>query len=147
VSFAAYGSGWPKLYWKALQDPRLNPYPQNMVNLTGLFHYQTQWAIPCAVLTALLCWRLIAAGKLELAIAAVLAGGTLIAPHNTVSDGVLFLPLLFRSLQSPFAAARAGATFALTPFYAFLPSGTLQVLIVLLLAAALKDDRYLRHNH
>lgn len=146
MSFAAYGSGWPKLYWKALQDPRLNPYPQNMVNLTGLFHYQAQWAIPCAVLVALLCWRLIAAGKLELAIAAVLAGGTLIAPHNTISDGVLFLPLLYWSLQSPFAAARACATFALTPFYVFLPAGTLQVLIVLLLAAALKDDRDLRHN-
>lgn len=136
VSFAAYGAGWPTLYWKALEDPRLNPYPWNMVNLTGLFHYRAHWAIPCAVLVALLCWRLIAAGKTELAIAAILAGGTLIAPHNTVSDGVLFLPLLYWSLESPFAAARACSTFALTPFYAFLPAGTLQVLIVLLLAAA-----------
>jgi hypothetical protein len=46
------------------------------------------------------------------------------------------LPLLFWSLQSPFATARACATFALTPFYAFLPSGTLQVIILLLLGAA-----------
>lgn len=136
LSFAAYGCGWPKLYWRALQDPRLNPYPWNMVNLTGLFHYRAEWAIPGAVLVALLCWRLIAAGKLELAVAVILAGGTLIAPHNTISDGVLFLPLLYWSLESPFAAARACSTFALTPFYAFLPSGTLQVLIVLLLAAA-----------
>jgi len=136
ISFAAYGPGWPRLYGAALNDPRLNPYPWNMVNLNGLFHYQPQWAIPASVLVALLCWRLIAAGKLELALAAVLAGGILIAPHNTISDGVLFLPLLFWSRQWTFAPARACATFALTPFYAFLPSGTLQVLIVLLLAAA-----------
>jgi hypothetical protein len=136
ISFAAYGPGWPGLYWTALKDPRMNPAPSNMVNLTGLFHYQAQWAIPCAVLVALLSWRLIAAGNLELALAAILAGGTLIAPHNTISDGVLFLPLLFWSQKSPFAPVRACATFALTPFYAFLPSGTLQVLIVLLLGAA-----------
>lgn len=136
ISFAAYGPGWPGLYGAALKDPRMNPAPYNMVNLNGLFHYRTGWAIPCAVLVALVCWRLIAAGKLELAVAAILAGGTLIAPHNTISDGVLFLPLLFWSQQSPLAPARACATFAMTPFYAFLPAGTLQVLVVLLLAAA-----------
>ncbi|HUK17225.1 MAG TPA: glycosyltransferase family 87 protein [Bryobacteraceae bacterium] len=136
ISFAAYGAGWPRRYWTALGDPRLHPYPWNMVNLAGLFRYQWNWAIACAIPVALLCWYLIAAGKLELAVAAVLAGGTLIAPHNTISDGVLFLPLLFWSGQSRFAAARAAAVFALTPFYAFLPSGTLQVVIVMLLAAA-----------
>ncbi len=135
ISFAAYGSGWPRLYWTALQDPRLNPYPFNMVNLAGLFQ-TSGWWIPCAVLVALLCWYLIARGKLELAFAAVLAGGTLIVPHNTISDGVLFLPLLFWSLRSPLPWVRASATFTLTPFYRFLPAGTLQVLILFLLAAA-----------
>lgn len=136
ISFAAYGWGWPVLYRAALRDPRLNPYPWNMVNFNGLFRYQADWAIPFAVGIAVLCWYLIAAGKLELAIAAMLAGGTLIAPHNTTSDGVLFLPLLFWSRQSPFSVVRAAAVFAVTPFYAFLPSGTLQVIVMALLAAA-----------
>jgi len=83
-----------------------------------------------------LCWYLIQTGKLELALAAALAGGTLLVPHNTVSDGVLFLPLLFWSRQSPLSWVRATATFTLTPFYRFLPPGTLQVLILVLLVAA-----------
>jgi len=136
ISFAAYGWGWPALYRRALADPRLNPYPWNMVNLTGLFRYHYGWVIPGALLVALLCWYLIAAGKLELALAAILAGGTLIAPHNTISDGVLFLPLLFGSMESHHALARATAIFALTPFYAFLPNGALQVIVVILLATA-----------
>ena len=136
ISFAAYGWTWPALYRAALRDPRLNPYPWNMVNCNGLFRYHAEWAIPFAVAIALLCWYLIAAGKLELAVAAVLAGGTLITPHNTISDGVLFLPLLFWSRRSPYAVVRASAVFAVTPFYAFLPSGTLQVIVMLLLAVA-----------
>ena len=135
ISFAAYGWGWPTLYRRALSDPRLNPYPWNMVNLAGLFRYHYGGAIPCALVVALLCWYLIAAGKLELAVAAVLAGGTLIAPHNTISDGVLFLPLLFRATELTVPGARAAALLALTPFYAFLPNGTLQVIVVLLLTA------------
>ena len=134
LSFAAYGPAWPHLYWTALQDPRSNPYPWNLVNLAGLL--RSAWWIPCAVPVAALCWYLIRVGKHELALAAILAGGTLIAPHNTVSDGVLFLPLLFWSLESPFPWARAAAVFTLTPFYKFLPPGTLQVLLLLLLAAA-----------
>jgi hypothetical protein len=141
ISFAAYGDGWPRLYGAALRDPRLNPYPRNMVNLNGLFHYQAMWMVPAAILVALVCWRLISRGKLELAVAAILAGGTLIAPHNTISDGVLFLPLLFWSRQLAFAPARACAIFALTPFYAFLPPGTLQVLIVVVLGAAFYELR------
>ena len=136
ISFAAYGPSWPRLYWTALHDPRLNPYPWNMVNLTGLFRYHAEFAIPSAILVALVCWYLIAAGNWELSVAAVLAGGTLIVPHNTISDGVLFLPLLFCSLQSPYPAARAAAIFALTPVYPFFPKGTLQVIVVLLLASA-----------
>jgi Glycosyltransferase family 87 len=141
ISFAAYGVGWPREYWSALHDPRLNPYPWNMVNLAGLFRYQWTWAIPGAIFVALLCWYLIAAGNLELALAAILAGGTLIVPHNTISDGVLFLPLLFWSAQSPFAIARAAAVFALTPFYAFLPSGALQLIVLGLLASAAYQTR------
>jgi hypothetical protein len=98
--------------------------------------YHAEWAIPCAILAALLCWCLIAAAKLELSIAAVLAGGTLIAPHNTVSDGGLFLPLLFWSQQSPYRIVRASAIFVVTSFYVFLPSGTLQIIVLLLLGAA-----------
>jgi len=136
ISFAAYGWSWPGLYRAALTDPRLNPYPWNMLNFNGLFRYHAEWTIPFAIMTALVCWYLIAAGKLEVGIAAILAGGTLIAPHNTISDGVLFLPLLFWSQQSPYRTVRSYAIFAVTPFYAFLPSGTLQVMILLLLGAA-----------
>jgi hypothetical protein len=136
ISFAAYGWNWPQLYRAALADPRLNPYPWNMVNFNGLFRYHAELAIPFAILTALLCWYVIAAGKPELGIAVVLAGGTLIAPHNTISDGVLFLPLLFWSQQSQYRLARAAAIFAVTPFYAFLPSGALQVIVLLLLGVS-----------
>jgi len=134
LCFAGYGMAWPRLYWTALQDPRTHPYPWNLANLAGLF--RSEWWIPCAVPVVFLCWYLIQTGKLELALAAALAGGTLLVPHNTVSDGVLFLPLLFWSRQSPLSWVRATATFTLTPFYRFLPPGTLQVLILVLLVAA-----------
>jgi Glycosyltransferase family 87 len=151
VSFAVYGPGWWPRYLAALSDARMNPYPYNMVNLVGLFHYHAVW-LAAAVVVAGLCWYAIARGTLELGLAAMLAGGVLIAPHNTVCDGVLFLPLLLMACRAssaaPTAAAEAGqpvaralGVFALAPIYAFLPSGVLQVVVMALLAWAAWEAR------
>ena len=89
------------------------------------------------MLVASLCGYLIWRGSLEVALAAVLAGGVLIAPHTTVSDATLLLPglLLARRLQSP--AVRALAAFALTPLIFLLPGGgAMQVAAVAILVAA-----------
>jgi hypothetical protein len=133
VSFARFGPSWPRQYWTALQDPRMNPYPWNMINLNGLFHYHTFWVIPAAVVVASLCWYIIAAAGVDLAMAALLAGGVLITPHNTIADGVLFLPLLLLAQKSRSVLARALALFGLTPVPGLLP-GAWQVIVVLLLA-------------
>lgn len=135
LCFAAAGPGWLAQYRAALADSRMNPYAYNMANLRGLFHYSPAW-VWAAVAVAILCCWIIWKGPLAAGMAAMLAGGVLIAPHTTVCDATLFLPglLLARRLEWPPARALAG--FALTPLYIFLPHGALQVIVLLLLAAA-----------
>ena len=136
MCFAAAGPNWISLYRAALADPRMNPAPHNMANLRGLFGYNSPWTLPAAAVVAVLCGYLIWRGSLEVALAAVLAGGVLITPHNTVSDATLFLPGLLLARRMEPAAARAVAAFALTPLYVFLPAGTLQVAVLAIMVAA-----------
>ena len=136
MCFAAAGPNWISQYAAALADPRMNPYAHNMVNLRGLFGYNSPWTLPAAAVVAILCGYLIWRGSLEVALAAVLAGGVLIAPHNTVSDATLFLPGLLLARRMEPAAARAVAAFALTPLYVFLPAGALQVAVLAIIVAA-----------
>jgi hypothetical protein len=136
ASFAAAGPGWLPQYRAALQNPALNPYAENMVNLTGLFGYGSPLVWPATFAAALLCWRLIATAPLEASLAAAVVGGVLITPHNTLCDALLFLPVLLLAQKSPAAPMRAMATFALTPFWKFLPPGTLQVLMLAILSMA-----------
>jgi hypothetical protein len=136
MCFAAAGPNWISMYRAALADPRLNPYAYNMVNLRGLFGYNSPWIWPAAVVVAGLCGYLIWRGSLEVALAAVLAGGVLITPHTTVSDATLFLPGLLLARRMGPAAARAVAAFALTPLYVFLPRGAMQVAVVAIIVAA-----------
>ena len=137
IAFAVYGRGWLKVYRVALHDARLNPYFHNMVNLNGLFRGHLIW-IAAAVVVALLARLINRKAPLELAMAAVLAGGVLVTPHNTISDGLLFLPLILEARRFPTAAARAVATVALVPI---LPAGWLQVAVILLLLAAVNSLR------
>lgn len=119
----------------------MNPYPRNMINLNGLFHYQAEWMIPAAIGVALLCWFIIWKADIDLAMAALLAGGVLITPHNTIADGVLFLPLLLLRQKSPFVVTRALSTFALTPVPVFVP-GSWQMVVILLLAGTAWELRW-----
>ena len=133
ASYAAYGPGWLPRYLAALGDARMNPHPRNLANLAGLFHYHGAW-IAAAVVVAAVCWYAIARGTLETAVAVMLAGGVLITPHTTISDGVLFLPLLLLACEQ--RLLRVLAIFALSPLYAFLPSGVLQIVMLALLGWA-----------
>jgi hypothetical protein len=136
MCFLAAGPNWMSMYRVALADPRMNPYAYNMVNLRGLFGYDSPWIWPASAVVAVLCGLLIWRGSLEVALAAVLAGGVLITPHTTVSDATLFLPGLLLARRMEWPAARAVAAFLLTPLYVFLPRGALQVAVLALVGAA-----------
>ena len=90
IAFIRYGPEWLHIYRNALRDWRLNPAFYHMANLNGLFHGHPIW-IAAAVFVVLLAGfiNINHRGSLELALAAVLAGGVLIVPHNTISDGLL----------------------------------------------------------
>lgn len=132
IAFVKYGPGWLHVYRNALRDWRLNPAFYHMVNLNGLFHGHPTW-IAAAVVVVLLAAFINHRASLELALAAVLAAGVLIVPHNTTSDGLLFLPLILEVRRFAGAPARALAILALIPI---LPAGWLQVVMILLLTAA-----------
>lgn len=136
MCFLAAGPKWISTYRAALSDSRMNPYAHNMVNLRGLFNYSSPWTLPAALVVAGLCGFLIWRGSLEVALAAVLAGGVLIAPHTSVADAILFLPGLLLARKMPSAAARAIAAFALTPLYVLLPRGGMQIAVLAILLAA-----------
>jgi hypothetical protein len=137
AAFVAYGPGWVSTYRNALRDSRLNPYFHHMVNLNGLFHGNPVW-IAVAAVVVLLVLILNRKATLELALAAALAGGVLITPHNTTSDGLLILPLILAAHRFPGAPARALAIVALIPI---LPAGWLQIAVILLMLAALRTLR------
>jgi hypothetical protein len=130
ASYIAGGRHWIEQYLAALQDLRMDPYPWNMVNLKALFYYHPQWLIPSVVAVVLVGWYVIYKGSLEMALAAVLIGGVLINPHTTISDGTLILPVFLMARRAPMVILRALATFALTPFYKFLPTGSFQVILI-----------------
>lgn len=134
IALVAYGPSCFATYRNALRDARGNPAFRNMDNLNGLFHGHPVW-IAAAVVVALLVYFINRRASLELALAAVLAGGVLIVPHNTISDGLLFLPLILEARRFAAAPVRALAMVALIPI---LPPGSLQVAAILLLMAALR---------
>jgi hypothetical protein len=130
ASYFAGGQHWIEQYRVALQDFRMDPYPWNMVNLKALFYYHPSWWIPSVVVVVLVCWYVIYKGSLEISLAAVLIGGVLINAHTTISDGTLILPVFLMARRAPLVILRVLATFALTPFYKFLPSGTFQIILL-----------------
>jgi len=134
--FLEGGPGWLGEYRGALASPRMNPDPARMINLQGLLGYGSPWIWPATAVVVLLCGYLIWRGSTEVALAVVLAGGVLITPHNTVSDGVLLLPGLLMALEVPWPPVRLLAMWCLTPLYILLPPGGLQVMLVALLGMA-----------
>jgi len=130
ASYVAGGLHWIEQYRVALQDFRMDPYPWNMVNLKALFYDQPAWLITATAAVVVISWYVIYKGSLEIALAAVVIGGVLINPHTTISDGTLILPVLLMARRAPLVILRVIATFALTPFYKFLPTGTFQVMLI-----------------
>jgi hypothetical protein len=146
LSFLVSGAGWIQTYRAALQDTRMNPYPWNMVNLTGLFNNDLFWVIPVSLAVVAACWYFIVRSPVEVALPVVIAAGVLITPHNTICDGLLFLPALLLARHSTMPLIRALALFTLTPLYAFLPHGALQVLMLVLLALGVWTIRTTRSS-
>ena len=130
ASYVAGGRHWIGQYRVALQDFRMDPYPWNMVNLKALFYNHMEWWIPSIVVVVLVSWYVIYKGSLEISLAAVLVGGVLINSHTTISDGTLILPVFLMARRAPVVILRVLVTFALTPFYKFLPSGTFQIILL-----------------
>ena len=130
ASYLAAGRNWIELYRVSLHDFRMDPYPWNMVNLKALFYGHSEWWIPSAAIIVLISWYVIYKGSLEISLAAVVIGGLLINPHTTISDGTLMLPVFLMARRAPLVILRVLATFALTPFYKFLPTGTFQVMLI-----------------
>jgi Glycosyltransferase family 87 len=141
MCFAAAGPRWIAAYRAALSGTRINPYTFNMVNLRGLFGYDSPWIWPAAAGVAIVCGYLIWRGSLEVGLSVVLAGGVLITPHTTVCDATLFLPCLLLARRMESATARTVAVFALTPMYLLLPGGTMQVAVMAILIAAVWELR------
>lgn len=130
ASYIAGGRNWIEQYRAALQDLRMDPYPWNMVNLKALFYDHSEWLIPSVAVIVLISWYVIYKGSLEISLAAVVIGGVLINPHTTISDGTLILPVFLMARRAPLVILRVLATFALTPVYKFLPTGTFQVMLI-----------------
>ena len=130
ASYIAGGRQWVEQYRAALHDLRMDPYPWNMVNLKALLYDHSGWLIPSAAVIVLISWYVIYKGSLEISLAAVVIGGVLINPHTTISDGTLILPVFLMARRAPLVILRVLATFALTPVYKFLPTGTFQVMLI-----------------
>jgi len=130
ASYIAGGRHWIEQYLMALHDLRMDPYPWNMVNLKALLLDHPEWLILSVAIIVLISWYVIYKGSLEISLAAVVIGGVLINPHTTISDGTLILPVFLMARKAPLAILRVLATFALTPFYKFLPTGTFQLILI-----------------
>jgi glycosyl transferase family 87 len=130
ASYFAGGLHWMEQYRLALHDFRMDPYPWNMVNLKALAYYHPEWWIPSVAIIVLISWYVIFTGSLEISLAAVMVGGVLINPHTTISDGTLILPVFLMARRAPLVILRILATFALTPLYKFLPTGTFQIMLI-----------------
>jgi hypothetical protein len=133
ASYLAGGRHWIEQYSVALHDLRMDPYPWNMVNLKALFYDHPEWLILSIAIIVLISWYVIYKGSLEISLAAVVMGGLLINPHTTISDGTLILPVFLMARRAPLVILRVLATFALTPLYKFLPTGTFQVILIVTL--------------
>jgi hypothetical protein len=106
LSFVPGGWNWPVKYLRLLLNPIGNPWPDRMPSVHGIasnLPYAGLFEAVGTIAVATLAWRAVRQGGFEYGLAAVLAGGILVAPHVYLSDCALALPAIL--LTMPLAAA------------------------------------------
>jgi len=125
LSFAV--GGWHSMieYIAALrnQEPYYNSGGFDYPNLRCLFHGYSLAFFCSAAAVVLLGCLLIRFGTLATGFAAVIMGGLLLAPHSTLADYALLVPVLLLAVDSGLSACRYLAWFFMTPFVLALPGG------------------------
>lgn len=95
ISFAAAGARWPLDYFETLTNPVINPTPQLMVNLHGLFigvPGGTVMELASCLAVAVAVWLVMKKATFEEGLAVVLVGGLLTSYHTYTGDCVLLVP-------------------------------------------------------
>jgi len=117
ASFAANGADWPVRYYRLLTNPANNPYAGVMPNLHGLtagWAHREVFEVAGILFAGAVVWFAVRRGSAEAGLAAVLAGGVLVAPHAYMADCALLIPAV--SLNGTgLSPMRAVGTFLLTP--------------------------------
>jgi hypothetical protein len=122
ISFAPGGWDWPMRLATLLRNPVSNPWPGAMPSVHGLtasLPHADIWQAVGTTAVALLAWIAARNGSFAYGLAAVLAGGILVAPHAYVSDCALMVPAMLITL--PLASKlwqRYFYVFLLSPFWA-----------------------------
>jgi hypothetical protein len=122
ISFGPAGRNWPSKLAVLLKSPISNPWPGAMPSIHGLtasFPHAGLWQIAGSIGVAVLAWTATRNGSFEFGLAAVLAGGILVAPHAYMSDCALIVPALLITLPlATITWQRYFHLFLLSPFWA-----------------------------
>jgi hypothetical protein len=137
LSFVAAGPHWLTEYFEALrnQESYYSSGGFDYPNLRCLFHGYSPAFLCAAAAVILLTCLLIRFGSLATGFTGVLMGGLLLAPHSTLADYALLVPVLLVAVGSGLGVCRYLAMFLMTPFVVALPGGsdvwTLLLLVLL----------------
>jgi hypothetical protein len=121
ISYLPAGPGWPSKYAALLSSPVSNPWPEYMPNVHGLvagLPHSSVWEIAGMLAVAFLTWIACRKGGFEYGLAAVLAGGVLVAPHAYIQDAAMAIPAVL--ITFPLAATaprRYVHLFLASPFF------------------------------
>ena len=95
ISFLTAGARWPLDYFATLTNPVINPAPELMVNLHGLFHGVSGGSVielvSCLAVAAAV-WLVMKKATFLEGLAVVLVGGLLTSYHTYTGDCVLLVP-------------------------------------------------------
>ncbi len=109
MCFLSDGPAWPARYLHLLTGPGMNPGPEVMPNLHGLF-YRSHWMEWSAVLLVLVATFSIAKSRRKESFSVALVGSFLISMHAYFADLVVLVPALVSQRKIP-----AFAWLALSP--------------------------------
>ncbi len=117
LSFVVAGRHWMIEYIAALgnQQSYYDSGGFDYPNLRCLFHGYSLAFFCTAAAVVLLACVLIRFGSLATGFAAVIMGGLLLAPHSTLADYTLLVPVLLLAVGSGFGACRYLALLLMTP--------------------------------